>query len=77
MSEIKVRCVCCRKALGAADFVWQVRVVNCNGKTEYLPVCSEEHARLTQEKYSRIHAEMSKYTKQQTFKKMRVSDYLG
>lgn len=77
MIEAKVKCAFCGKEIGESGYVWKVRVVNCNGKTEYLPVCSEEHARLTQEKYSRIHAEMSKYTKQQTFKKMRVSDYLG
>lgn len=77
MSEMKVRCVCCRKELGEADLVWQVRVVNCNGRTEYLPTCSEEHARMTQEKYSRIHAGMSQYIQQQAFQKMRVSDYLG
>lgn len=77
MSELKVRCACCRKELGESDFVWQVRIVNCNGKTEYLPTCSLEHAKLIQKKYACIHEEMSKYVKQQGFHKMSVREYVG
>ena len=77
MIEAKVKCAFCGKEIGESGYVWKVRVVNCNGRTEYLPTCSEEHARLTKEKYACIHEDMSKYVKQQVLQKMRVRDYLG